>query len=343
MALSLADRKKRLTGIGGSDIGAIAGVNPYRKPIDVWQEKTTTLDVERDPASAFRMRVGHELEPLAASEYQMRHGGRGVCHLDGPFSTESVSARPWHLFTVDRVVLKLECKDDEQEFSKVPDPELIVKLLEIKTAGRWGARAFGEAGTDDLPFHVIAQCAWYMSALNVNECDVVAILNGNEYREYQIQRDRKLEAHLLEKGEEFWKMVQTKTPPDPDGSASFSRFLKSRFAKTTELITTERSDVNKWAEQLRTRRFERRMLERDIDLLEQRIQFAIGEDDGIDTAEGCIKYKLDRRGRVRMGKVASELARRLQLSQQQFNEIQNEHRGDPPRRFYVPADWSKDE
>ena len=63
----------------------------------------------------------------------------------------------------------------------------------------------------------------------------------------------------------------------------------------------------------------------------------------VETSEGVIKFKADRRGRVRLGKVAAELASRLGMSQGQFDDVQNEFRGNPSRRFLVPSNWSKDE
>ena len=38
----------RLTGLGGSDLGAILGLNPYRTPSSIWLEKTGRLIPEVD-------------------------------------------------------------------------------------------------------------------------------------------------------------------------------------------------------------------------------------------------------------------------------------------------------
>jgi len=54
----LAERKK---GIGGSDVGAILGVNPYRSRMDVWLDKTGRGG---EVADNYAMARGRAMEPF---------------------------------------------------------------------------------------------------------------------------------------------------------------------------------------------------------------------------------------------------------------------------------------
>lgn len=61
----------RLTGLGGSDVGAILGMSKYRTPVDVWAEKTgRTAPIE----SSLAMRFGSFAEQFVADEYEAQTG-----------------------------------------------------------------------------------------------------------------------------------------------------------------------------------------------------------------------------------------------------------------------------
>ena len=49
----------RKTGIGGSDAGAICGVNPYSSAMKVFKDKTSGETEEQDNEA---VRIGHDLE-----------------------------------------------------------------------------------------------------------------------------------------------------------------------------------------------------------------------------------------------------------------------------------------
>ena len=55
--------RKRKEGIGGSDAGAICGLNPYVSPLGVYQDKTSSEIPEYDN-EAMRQDGGRCLEPL---------------------------------------------------------------------------------------------------------------------------------------------------------------------------------------------------------------------------------------------------------------------------------------
>ena len=54
----------RKTGIGGSDAGAVCGLNPYSSPMKLFFDKTTEETEEQDNEA---MRQGHDLEDYVAA------------------------------------------------------------------------------------------------------------------------------------------------------------------------------------------------------------------------------------------------------------------------------------
>jgi predicted phage-related endonuclease len=85
--------------------------------------------------------------------------------------------------------------------------------LEVKNASLWTAEKWGESGTDDIPLFYLTQCVHYMAVFDFDAWDAAVLLGGNELRNYTIHRDRESEGRLIELEREFWKCVETDTPP----------------------------------------------------------------------------------------------------------------------------------
>jgi len=75
MALTAEQLDERRHGIGGSDAGAILGVNPYRTPLQVWLEKTGKAEPD-DLSDNEAVTWGNVLEDTIAREYSRRTGHR---------------------------------------------------------------------------------------------------------------------------------------------------------------------------------------------------------------------------------------------------------------------------
>ena len=61
----------RKSGIGGSDAGAICGVNPYSSAMKVFQDKTSESVEEQDSEA---IRIGHDLEDYVAQRFMEATG-----------------------------------------------------------------------------------------------------------------------------------------------------------------------------------------------------------------------------------------------------------------------------
>ena len=97
----------RKGGIGGSDAGAVCGLNPYRSPMAVYWEKTTdTLDLSDNEA----MRQGRDLENYVAQRFT-EETGKKVRRSNKMYWSET---HPFMYADVDRLLVRedagLECK-----------------------------------------------------------------------------------------------------------------------------------------------------------------------------------------------------------------------------------------
>lgn len=99
--------KYRKQGIGGSDAGAICGLNPYRSAMQVYQDKTSD-EIEDNDNEA--MRQGRELEEYVSRRF-MEATGLKVRRSNFMYRSERY---PWMLADVDRLIVGedagLECK-----------------------------------------------------------------------------------------------------------------------------------------------------------------------------------------------------------------------------------------
>ncbi len=92
--------KWRKMGIGGSDAGAVCGLNPYRTALEVYLDKTTdSLDLSDNEA----MRQGREFEDYVAKRF-MEATGKKARRANFMYYDEK---RPFMLADVDRMVVVL--------------------------------------------------------------------------------------------------------------------------------------------------------------------------------------------------------------------------------------------
>lgn len=210
--LSEAQLAKRLQGITATDIAAIVGVHPHRKPIDVYLDKA---GLAPPFVPNLRSKWGQILEPSIRADYEELHG----CHVEVPGTLHHPSFG-WQMATPDGIVYLVGAEDPERG-------------LEIKVHGReavwFGGLEYGDPGTDEVPAHELVQCAWNMRVTQLEKWDLVAFLDGWP-REYTIARDLELESMLVEAAERFrTDYVDAGELPPPDGSESWNEWLKQRW------------------------------------------------------------------------------------------------------------------
>jgi putative phage-type endonuclease len=187
------DRTKYL---GGSDIGALLGLSPFKSPLVVWMEKTGK---EVKAVDSLPLRFGSFVEEFVANEYA-KATGFALRH------DESIYTHPIHSFMsahVDRFV-----HTDGLD-------QAATKILECKTANPFSRAQWGELGSDQVPMSYLCQCVWYMAITGITKTDLAVLFGNTDFRIYTILRDPELENLVLEKAHHFWHEHVLKDLPPP--------------------------------------------------------------------------------------------------------------------------------
>jgi putative phage-type endonuclease len=257
--------RERQLYIGGSDIGAILGLSPYRTAVDVWLEK---IGAPSESANSLPLRFGSFAEEFIAREYALETGYTVSSH-------ESAFIHPEFSFFrahVDRLVFDAipppqsyliqkergvneghaqshtvdPAMDDPLDdiFPKSPlpadlvlnspDPSRAKRILECKTANPFAQSTWGDTRTDQIPLAYLCQCAWYMAMTQIEVTDLAVLFGNSDFRIYTISRDLELEHLLLEKAKYFWSEYVQKNIPPPTQSAKTPRVLRPQKAKQNQ-------------------------------------------------------------------------------------------------------------
>jgi len=191
----------RRQGIGGSDVSAILGINPWKTAMDVWLEKTGEFeDVSIDNE---KMYWGTVLEDVVAREFMTRTG------LKVRRRNAILKHRKHHFMiaNVDRLVIGHKAG------------------LECKTAGQYSADDWAMG----VPDYYIPQVQHYMAVTGYKAWYVAVLIGGQEFKYYKIARDDYFIRQLIESETEFWNMVETRTPPPVDGTKASTELIKRLY------------------------------------------------------------------------------------------------------------------
>lgn len=195
--------KWRRMGIGGSDAGAICGLNPYRSAINVWMDKTGRAEDEKPDSEA--MRVGRDLEDYVARRF-MEQESKAVHRINAILQDED---RPFMLANIDRKVVGEKA------------------LLECKTASAYNADKWKDGR---VPESYEIQCMHYMAVTGFEKVYLACLIMGTGFVVREIRRDEEYINSLCSIEEKFWRnYVETEVMPPPDGSECAGEAIKSLY------------------------------------------------------------------------------------------------------------------
>ena len=204
--------KYRKLGIGGSDAGAVCGLNPYRTAIQVYQDKISEDTAQIDNEA---MRQGREFEDYVARRF-MEATGKKVRKANFMYYDEE---NPFMLADVDRMIVGENAG------------------LECKTASPFMADKWKDG---NIPLHYQIQCYHYMSVMGVDAWYIAVLIYGREFKFYKLERDEELIADLIRIEKEFWENhVLKQQIPSPDGSkiadSVIAEYYKESVSETIPL------------------------------------------------------------------------------------------------------------
>lgn len=192
----------RLKGIGGSDVGAVLGLNKYKSAYTLWAEKCGLLQDEEEDNEA--MRVGRDLEQYVADRFT-EATGKKIRKSGFSFQSEK---HPFMLANVDRLIVGEKAG------------------LECKTASAL-TRCDFENG--DIPPSYYCQCMHYMAVTGFEKWYIAVLVMGKGFFWYEINRNEEEIEALIKAEGDFWEMVKQGNAPDVDGSESTKNTLNTRW------------------------------------------------------------------------------------------------------------------
>jgi putative phage-type endonuclease len=204
----------RKLGIGGSDAGAIAGVNPWKGPVQVYMEKVglamPTIENEK-------MYWGKKLEAIVADEFALKNG---VELIHRP---NEILQHPQYLFmlgSVDRWIANSNA------------------ILEIKNRSVSYAAMVGD---DIITEYEQCQVQQYLGASGAEIAFLAVLVGGQKYIQIEVRRDEDVFYYLAKIEEEFWRCVQERRPPIHMENRLTTDTMKLLYPKSSGL-TVDLSD-----------------------------------------------------------------------------------------------------
>ena len=79
------------------------------------------------------------------------------------------------------------------------------------------------------PLHTRMQGQHYLSVTGLNRVHFAALIGGNHFVRFAVDRDDDLIVSMIAGEEKFWTMVQLERMPDPDGSKSTHDALRAHY------------------------------------------------------------------------------------------------------------------
>lgn len=336
----------RLDGLGGSDVSALMGENPYRSPIDVYESHCEPLGLEDDAGD--RARVGNLLEGPALTWW-----AEGLPSWDRPGGRKYVWRPPmvarrdrlWQRGTADglvsdtpgELVYDLDTKRWITELDRPWDGG-----VECKTHGWYAYRASYDQPEDPIPPDKKIQIAWYCELWGLRRWDLIALVDSHLQKHWTYWHDPAFGADLLTIAEDFWnKHILKRVRPEPDGSERWSKYINRKFPGSVSETVIASDSLDAIVKQLRAERVKREASKKECERLEQIITASMGAADTLKTSEGKITHK-SQRGRLKTSTALPELYGALGWSRDQIAAFEDEHRGEDFRVFNVDRSWSKD-
>jgi putative phage-type endonuclease len=214
----------RKTGIGGSDIAAICGLNVWTSPLEIWLKKTGQPVPPRfDEVLSEAAEMGHDLEPFVASRFTKK---TGLPVFENP-GTLRLPDIPWALVNLDRTT----------EEAGLPG------VVEIKTRSSYDL----DKWLDEPPVDVQVQVQWQLLVTGWSFGYAVASIGGQRTIVHRVERDEKLIDDLLAIAAEFWGWVETGVQPPLDGSHATGQLLDRLHAHPTRKdVVADAAEVEKW-------------------------------------------------------------------------------------------------
>lgn len=254
----------RRCGIGGSDAGAVCGVNPYSSPMKVFRDKTGG---ETEEVNSEAVRTGHDLEQYVAERF-MEASGLKVRRANVMYASVE---HPFMIADVDRLVTGMDAG------------------LECKTVSAYGADQWADG---NVPPHYALQCYHYMAVTGRKTWYIAALIMGREFVYRKLIWDDRLVWQLVETEERFWNdHVMKGVMPEPDGSGDCDRVISQYYCRAGEGSSVELSGFDGKLDRREEILAEIKELEREQKQIEQEVKLYMKEAESASSGHYRVSWK----------------------------------------------------
>ncbi len=236
--------RERKNYLGGTDLAAICGLNPYRTALDVYLDKTSN-DISEDTNAA--MRWGTLLEDVIAKEYAQ------VTGYDIEIEPNTIY-HPEYSFLAANIDRWADNKS---------------RILECKTASFLKAKEWGDLGTDQIPESYLIQNATYSAVCNVPVVDIAVLIGGQDFRIYTYNKNKDLEDKIIKIGVNFWNNhIEKRIPP----KCVNTKDTFNLFPQSNNKQITAKDDIIAKLEELKIAKMSEEQIQKTIEKLKVEIQ-----------------------------------------------------------------------
>lgn len=236
--------------IGGSDAGAIVGLNPYSSAFSVWAEKTGKLPEFEGNIST---RTGTLLEDLVARLF-MEETGKKVQRMN---FTIVNAAFPFACANIDREVIGEDA------------------VLECKTTTSYVNTKKFRSG--EYPEQWYAQMTHYLAVTGAKKAYLAVLSECRDFRIFELERDEEEIKALMQAEKTFWdEYVLPQKMPEADGHSATSEAIKKMF----DTDGGESADLSRFGDMLSRRKLlneQMKTLKGELDGIDNSIKAAMGD------------------------------------------------------------------
>ena len=286
-------REKR---IGGSDIGAILGVNKYKSIIDVYIDKTEGISFEGNESTYW----GHIHESTIMKEFGKRH--KEFIVYQAPYSVID----DFLIANLDGVL-----KDKENgEYG----------VLEIKTTNAFN---YKDWDGDVVPQYYYAQVQHYLMLTGYKFAYIAVLIGGNHYKDFKIERNEEDIELIRNKATEFYQEnLLKKIPPMPDGSDAYMNHLKKKAMEIENDEVRELPEFEEIAIRIKELARQKKLIEDEDKLLREKILHKMIEEKTLKAVAGKYKFNISERKTPDIEKMTKENFEVME----KYNELANKYR-----------------
>lgn len=215
-------KEMRDTYIGGSEMGAIMGLDPWKTPLEVYYSKVEPDRIEQNYSP--KTEIGTHIESFIADCYKRKTDSQ-VIEYPQRITHNKHSFLGGH---IDRLVLQ-----KAKSIMTPPAPNVVLpakpdqseefyernRILECKNTGGFGSKLLWE---DGLPSYYFTQVQFYLMLTNLKYADVAVLKDGWDFSIITVEREEDFIEFMEEAAVAFWhNHILAKVPPDAKTEGDF--------------------------------------------------------------------------------------------------------------------------